>query len=150
MQKYVATSLLKSWFFLFIIGLLLTLAACGNSAPTTNTNTPTATTAPTATAVPTEAPTPTATTAPTTAPSSGNAITVSNFSFTPATLTVKAGTTVTWTNQDSVAHTATSDNGAFGGALPPGGSYSFTFKTPGTYTYHCRIHPGMTATIIVQ
>jgi plastocyanin len=61
------------------------------------------------------------------------------------------GTTVTWTNNDSVTHTVTADAGAFdSGALSPGHTYSFTFRTSGTYSYHCSIHRSMTATIIVQ
>lgn len=78
-------------------------------------------------------------------------ITIQNFAFSPATITIPAGTTVTWTNQDTVAHTATSDTGAWdSGTLATGQSYSHTFDTPGTYPYHCTIHPFMKATIIVQ
>lgn len=81
-------------------------------------------------------------------------IAVQNFAFQPATLTVSAGTTVTWTNQDGVEHTTTSDQGSTvswdSGALPQGQSYSVTFTQPGTYTYHCAIHPFMKGTIIVQ
>ena len=147
MQKYFATSTTKSWFCLLIIGILFTLAACGGSPPAANTSTPTATTAPTAT----DTPIPTPTTAPTTAPSGGTSVTVTNFAFSPATLTVKVGATVTWTNKDGVIHTATDNNGAFAGTLAAGGgSYSFTFSKAGTYDYHCARHPYMTAVIIVQ
>ena len=62
---------------------------------------------------------------------------------------VKAGTTVTWSNQDGTQHTSTSDTGIWGSKiLNPGNTFSFTFSTPGTYTYHCEIHP-MTGTIVV-
>jgi plastocyanin len=79
------------------------------------------------------------------------AISIANFAFQPASLQVAVGTTVTWTNADSTAHTVTSDTGAFdSGPLAPGASFSQTFMTPGTYTYHCQIHPFMTATIVVS
>jgi plastocyanin len=74
-----------------------------------------------------------------------------NFAFSPATLTVKTGTKVTWTNSDSVTHTVTADQGTFdSGGLSPGSSFSFTFTKTGTYSYHCNIHHSMTATVIVQ
>lgn len=65
---------------------------------------------------------------------------------------VAAGTTVTWTNQDSEAHTVTSrgtESPLHSAALSPGQTYSYTFTTPGTYTYMCTIHPFMTATVTV-
>ena len=70
--------------------------------------------------------------------------------FSPASLTVAAGTTVTWQNKDTIAHTSTSNNGVFNGSLAPGGSYSYTFGAKGTYQYHCTIHPGMTGSVTVQ
>lgn len=87
-----------------------------------------------------------------TVPVTGNAVDITNFSFAPAALTVKAGTTVTWTNKDGDAHTVTSQGS--GGplrsaALGTNGTYSFTFTTPGTYAYLCTIHPFMTATVTV-
>jgi len=94
----------------------------------------------------------TAAPAPVTTPTTPQAVSVaiSNFTFSPGQITVKAGSKVTWTNSDSVAHTVTSNNGAFNsGTLNPGSSYSFTFNTPGTYNYHCAIHPNMTATVVV-
>lgn len=86
------------------------------------------------------------------APVAGNAVSIMNFAFSPAALTVKAGTTVTWTNKDSDAHTVTSQGS--GGplrsaALATGQSYSYTFTKPGTYSYLCTIHPFMTATVTV-
>ena len=78
-------------------------------------------------------------------------INISNYSFNPATLTVKSGTTVTWTNNDPVAHKVVSDSPAFSSDnIPQGGTYSFTFSTAGTYAYHCQIHPSMTGTIVVS
>ena len=76
---------------------------------------------------------------------------IDNFTFAPATLTVPAGTTVTWTNHDDIPHTATSDNKVFSSdALDTDQSYSFQFNTPGTYPYHCAVHPHMTGTVIVK
>jgi amicyanin len=82
-----------------------------------------------------------------------NAIAINNFAFSPATLTVKAGTTVTWTNEDSVPHTVVSDAGSAvvftSPALATGSSFPFTFTQAGTYTYHCSIHPSMKGTVVV-
>jgi plastocyanin len=76
---------------------------------------------------------------------------IQNYSFMPATLTVPIGTTVTWTNMDGVVHTTTSDSGAWNsGPLNPGASFQHMFATPGTFTYHCMIHPFMHGTIVVQ
>ena len=76
---------------------------------------------------------------------------IKNFAFGPKTLTVKRGTTITFTNQDSVGHTATADNGNFGTEiLTKGESESVTFDKAGTYTYHCTPHPYMKATIVVE
>jgi Copper binding proteins, plastocyanin/azurin family len=74
-----------------------------------------------------------------------------NFAFVPASLKIAVGTTVTWTNQDSTAHTVTSDTGAWpdSGQLATGKSFSFTFNKAGTFAYHCAIHRSMTATIVV-
>ena len=75
---------------------------------------------------------------------------IEDFAFVPGTITIKVGTTVTWTNKDSVGHTATSDDGVFdSGMLSKGSSYSFTFTTAGTYGYFCKPHPYMVATIVV-
>ena len=75
-----------------------------------------------------------------------------NFTFNPQKLTVKAGTTVTWTNRDDIPHgiAATSNSFARSGALDTEDHYSFTFTTPGTYQYFCYIHPHMTGTIVVE
>jgi len=100
---------------------------------------------------------------------SGNCVTIQDFSFAPSALTIKAGTTVTWVNDGPTAHTTTSDGavwdsgtlsapsggGGYGGGTA-GGTYQFRFNTPGTYAYHCKLHPpslsqyaGFTGTITV-
>jgi len=79
------------------------------------------------------------------------AVDISGFAFSQPDLQIAAGTTVTWTNQDSANHTVTSDDGAFdSGQLAQGDTYSWTFDTPGTYTYHCANHPNMTASVTVS
>ena len=65
-------------------------------------------------------------------------------------LTVATGTTITWTNRDTIAHTTTSNAGTWNANLAPGASFNFTFTTPGTYPYHCTVHPNMVGTITVQ
>ena len=80
-----------------------------------------------------------------------HAVAIADFAFSPATLTVTAGDTVTWTNEDPVVHTATSTTGAFdSGDLAQGESFSVTFTTPGTYAYLCTPHPSMSGQILVQ
>jgi amicyanin len=78
---------------------------------------------------------------------------IEDMAFSPASITVKKGTTVTWTNRDAVQHTVTPDNPstefAASGMLSSDESYSVTFNTVGTYTYHCQPHPQMTGTVIV-
>lgn len=81
-----------------------------------------------------------------------NLVTIQNFAFNPPSITVKAGTTVTWTNKDSVAHTVTETDGQTGPSssdVNPNGTYTFTFSKPGTYHYHCSIHPEMVGTVTV-
>lgn len=78
-----------------------------------------------------------------------NAVDIQNFSFTPSTLTIKKGTTVTWTNNDSTPHqikSATFNSGQ----LSKGQTFSFTFADAGTFAYSCAIHPSMTGTIVVE
>jgi plastocyanin len=81
-----------------------------------------------------------------------SAVSIDNFTFGPQTLTVKAGTTITWTNKDDIPHGIASANNAFAKsrALDTDDSYSFTFTTPGTYQYFCYIHPHMVGTIVVE
>jgi plastocyanin len=82
----------------------------------------------------------------------GGAVSIDNFTFGPQTLTVKAGTAVSWTNKDDIPHGIASANNGFvkSRALDTDDSYSFTFTTPGTYQYFCYIHPHMTGTIVVE
>jgi plastocyanin len=79
-------------------------------------------------------------------------VSIDNFTFTPPTLTVKAGTTITWTNRDDIPHGIASDNNAFprSKALDTDDKFSFTFTAPGTYKYFCYVHPHMTGTIVVE
>src|ERR1700730_12418575 len=75
---------------------------------------------------------------------SGNTVSIVNMSFAPATITVVAGTTITWTNNDNMGHTVTADDNSFdSGNIVVGGKFSKQFSTAGTYSYHCTIHPGM-------
>lgn len=82
---------------------------------------------------------------------SPNAVNISGNAFGPASLSVKAGTTITWTNKDVATHTVTSNDGAFtsSGNLSQNETYQFTFNTPGSFPYHCAIHSGMTGIITV-
>lgn len=78
---------------------------------------------------------------------------IDNFSFGPATLTVPAGTTVTWTNRDDIPHTvvSTDDPKAFKSkVLDTDEKFSFTFSKAGTFPYFCSIHPKMTGKVVVQ
>ena len=76
---------------------------------------------------------------------------IDNFSFGPATLTVAAGTTVTWTNRDDIPHTVVGTEGAFKSkAVDTDEKFSHTFGTPGTFSYFCSLHPKMTGKVVVQ
>jgi plastocyanin/quercetin dioxygenase-like cupin family protein len=78
------------------------------------------------------------------------AVSIVNFSFEPIDLEVAAGTTVTWTNDDSAPHTVTADDGSFdSGTLQPGDTFSFTFEAGAEVTYHCEIHPRMQGRVVV-
>ena len=84
-------------------------------------------------------------------------ITIKNFAFDPPVITVKSGTTVTWTNEDASVHQVASDPhpthtdlpGLVSDPFSQGQTYSFTFTTVGTFGYHCHIHPSMTGKVIV-
>jgi plastocyanin len=84
-------------------------------------------------------------------PVAAASVTIQNFAFSPSVIHLLPGGTVTWTNMDATAHTATDLNGHFdSGSIAVNGTFKFTFATAGTYTYHCTIHSMMpTATIIV-
>jgi len=80
-----------------------------------------------------------------------NASTLTNTAFAPDAVDVAAGSMVTWTNTDGVAHTSTSDARVWdSGIVPPGGQFSVAFPTAGTFHYHCAIHPGMIGTVVVH
>lgn len=80
-----------------------------------------------------------------------NSVVMKNFDFSPMSLTIKAGGSVTWKNLDGEPHTVTSVDGLFrSGALDQNDSYTFKFDKPGTYKYLCSIHPRMMAAIIVK
>lgn len=74
--------------------------------------------------------------------------------YSPNPVTIAKGGTVTWTNNDTTTHTSTSDPGMTtswsSGSIAPGASFSQTFNSAGTFTYHCTIHPGMVGTVTVQ
>jgi len=74
--------------------------------------------------------------------------------FTPPQISVQKGGTVTWTNNDSIAHTVIDDlsnvGGPASGNIEPGSTYSFTFDKTGSFQYHCSIHPSMRGTIVVK
>jgi plastocyanin len=83
-------------------------------------------------------------------PAGPNAVDINGFAFAPATLTVAAGTTVTWTNRDEDPHTVVAGDGAFRSqTLGSGGVYSFTFPAAGTFDYVCSIHPFMHGAVVV-
>ena len=111
-------------------------AACGSSNPVSP-------------AAPSPAPAPGQTVAAVSIPT--NAATLGNRAFVPAELNVTPGTTVTWTNTDTVTHTSSSDaQGWDSGAIAPNGQFSFAFPAAGTFSYHCAIHPGMVGRVVVR
>jgi len=81
----------------------------------------------------------------------GPEVVVENFAFVPPTLTVASGTTITWTNHDDVPHTVTADDGdSFGSDIfNKDGTYQLVAPAPGTYPYHCQVHPFMKGTLTV-
>ena len=85
------------------------------------------------------------------APAAQAAVTIGNFTFKNPVVTVKAGTTVTWTNGDDIPHTIVSKDGVFKSkVLDTGDKFSFTFAKAGQFGYFCSIHPHMTGTVIVK
>ena len=84
------------------------------------------------------------------APVSTDRVAIQGFAFGPQAVTIKAGTTVTWTQQDEDSHTVTADDNSFTSQpLGNGQTFTQTFVTPGTYAYHCSIHPFMHGTVVV-
>jgi plastocyanin len=77
-------------------------------------------------------------------------VTIDNFTFSPATLKVKVGDTVTWSNHDDIPHTVVSAGKFRSKAMDTDGTFSFTFTTAGEYKYFCSLHPHMTGAITVE
>ena len=121
---------------LLLLASALLLLGCGSSAATTTAGGQATTTAGPGT----------------TAAVGGAQVTLQNFAFSPASVTVKVGDTVTWTNKDSAGHTVASDDGTSftSPTKATGATFSFTFTKTGTYAYHCSIHPSMKGTVVVQ
>ena len=116
------------------------LSGCGSSSKDKAATTPTTSAATTAT------------TTAATAAAGGNAVTIQNFTFNPGSDTVKVGTKVTWTNQDSFNHTVKTLKGPAkpdSSPIHPGKSFSYVFTKPGTYQYICGIHNNMHGTVVV-
>ena len=83
--------------------------------------------------------------------SSSNTVSIANMAFSASSSTVNKGTTITWTNMDDMAHTVTADDNSFtSGNLNKGDTYSHAFNAVATVGYHCKIHPNMTAKVIVK
>jgi plastocyanin len=78
------------------------------------------------------------------------AVSIANFAFSPASVTIKKGDSVTWTNNDSATHTVTGDGGISSGDIAQGKTYTKKFDTVGSFAYRCAIHPSMTGTVVVQ
>lgn len=113
---------------------VLALAGCSQSRPVANTAAPT-------TGVSITAPA---------APVRGNEVTIDGFAFQPASLTVTAGTTVTWTNRDEEPHTVAASDGSFHSpGMGTGATFTHTFAAAGTFDYVCSIHPMMRGTVVV-
>ncbi len=89
--------------------------------------------------------------AKTAAPPAPVKVSIADYAFKPATLTVAAGTTVEWTNRDDDPHTVTADDGSFDShGLGQGDAYRRTFAKPGRYPYHCAAHPFMKGVVTVK
>ena len=127
-----------------------TLAACGTSASTASSPAGSAAGASSSTSTMTM-PVPASTASAPSAPVATDHVSIAAFAFGPTTITVKPGTTVTWTQQDEDQHTVTANDGSFTSSpLVTGTTYTHTFTAPGTYAYHCSIHPFMHGTVVVS
>ena len=131
----VCTAMTRTLRHAFILGTLVLAASCGGGSSST----------------------PTMPSTPSTGNNNGTPVSIvagaqvlTTTAYAPNPLTISAGTTVTWTNNDRTTHTATSDSGAFNGTLAPNAQFSFTFANKGTFSYHCSLHPNMVASVIVQ
>ncbi|MCV7217488.1 cupredoxin family copper-binding protein [Mycobacterium crocinum] len=84
-------------------------------------------------------------------PVAGTAVNITNFAFAPATLTVKVGETVTWTNKDEEPHNVVANDGSFRSpGMDSNATYSYTFTKAGSFDYICGIHPFMHGTVVVN
>jgi plastocyanin len=135
-----------------LIVILAAPAACASAAPAPTVSNSTTTPASQNQAAPPATPVPAANQTPAAPPAQApDTVLISNYQYIPATLSVKVGTVVTWTNQDPDEHTVTSYNKTFdSGLISHGKSFSFNFTKPGTYNYFCIPHPDMVGTVIVQ
>ncbi len=99
-----------------------------------------------------EATAPAAPTAESVEPAKAIEVSIKNFKFSPSSVTVKKGTTVTWTQEDGTSHTVTVDrgDGPDSPVLKKGETYSYKFEKAGTYKYHCTPHPNMKGTVVVE
>jgi len=80
-----------------------------------------------------------------------NEVFIEGMAFNPSSISVAAGTTITWTNKDAIAHTVTSNSNLFSsGSIGFGGTFSFKFTTAGTFPYFCSVHPSMVASVTVN
>lgn len=133
-----------------VAGVALLMSACSSDS-TSRATSPAPTTAATAAtaATPTVAPTGGSTGADGTA-TSGAGIRIAGFKFGPPELDIAVGDTVTWTNGDKQAHTATSSGTFDTGSIAPGSTATATFDTAGTFAYICSFHPFMKGTIVVE
>lgn len=96
-------------------------------------------------------PTPSYSPSPVVPPTSANEVFIQNMAFSPSSITVNAGTTVKWTNKDNMTHSVTSNTSVFdSGDMNLNSTYSYTFTTVGTYTYHCKYHVEMTGIVTVK
>jgi plastocyanin len=88
--------------------------------------------------------------APGGAPVAANTVSIKGFAFAPASVSVKVGTTVTWTNKDEEPHTVAANGGSFRSSpLTPGAAFRYRFTKPGSYPYVCTLHPFMRGTVVV-
>ena len=114
--------------------LLVACSACGSSYGSSSPTTPSS---------------PTSNGTPVSIVSGASSLTTN--AFAPSPVTVAVGGSVTWTNNDTTTHTSVANNGAWSsGNINPGGKYTMTFTSAGTFTYHCSLHPNMTGTVTVQ
>jgi plastocyanin len=80
-----------------------------------------------------------------------HADTLTNTAYAPNPITIGVGATITWTNNDTIAHTSTGDDGSWNsGTIEAGQRFSRTFPAAGTFSYHCTIHPGMVGSVTVR